>query len=58
MRGTKVFKVTAVEIPQNHFDFVFFQEILARPTEDQYLGKFDIIFVGIDYCQFILYASL
>jgi hypothetical protein len=38
MRGTKVFKVDATEIPMNHFEFVPFQEILASTKEDRYLG--------------------
>ncbi|GAU47014.1 hypothetical protein TSUD_403240 [Trifolium subterraneum] len=37
MRGTSVFKVTATEIPANHFQFMSFQEILASSKEDQYL---------------------
>ncbi|GAU39681.1 hypothetical protein TSUD_320930 [Trifolium subterraneum] len=37
MRGTKAFKVTANEIPTNHFNFMPFQEILACTKEDQYL---------------------
>jgi hypothetical protein len=38
MRGTKVFKVHATEIPMNHFEFMPFQEILASTKEDRYLG--------------------
>ncbi|MCH79270.1 replication factor A protein [Trifolium medium] len=37
MRGTKVFKVTADEIPMNHFDFMHFQEILLKPDDNQML---------------------
>ncbi|KAK2443692.1 replication protein A 70 kDa DNA-binding subunit [Trifolium repens] len=38
MRRTSVFKVTANEIPKNHFEFMSFQEILSCTTEDRYLG--------------------
>ncbi|KAK2391029.1 replication protein A 70 kDa DNA-binding subunit [Trifolium repens] len=35
MRRTMVFKLTTLEIPMNHFDFVPFQEILSATNEDQ-----------------------
>jgi hypothetical protein len=38
MRGTKVFKVHADEIPTNHFEFMAFQDILSCDKEDQFLG--------------------
>ncbi|MCH79284.1 ATP-dependent DNA helicase PIF1 [Trifolium medium] len=37
MRGTKMIKVNATEIPPNHFDFMPFIEILAATKEDQFL---------------------
>ncbi|CAJ2672071.1 unnamed protein product [Trifolium pratense] len=37
MRGTKLIKVKAVEIPPNHFNFMPFDEILASTKEDQLL---------------------
>jgi hypothetical protein len=38
MRGTKVFKVHADQIPANHFEFMTFQNILSCVKEDQFLG--------------------
>ncbi|MCH83941.1 replication protein A1-like protein, partial [Trifolium medium] len=38
----EVFKVKAIEIPKNHFDFMPFQEILAKTSEDQLLGVMGI----------------
>ncbi|GAU42995.1 hypothetical protein TSUD_188690 [Trifolium subterraneum] len=37
MRGTKVFKVKALEIPPNHFEFMSFHDILASTKDDQFL---------------------
>ncbi|KAK2428443.1 replication protein A 70 kDa DNA-binding subunit [Trifolium repens] len=37
MRGTKVWKLTANDIPMNHFDFMPFQEIISKTNEDQML---------------------
>ncbi|PNY15141.1 replication protein A 70 kDa DNA-binding subunit [Trifolium pratense] len=37
MRGTKMIKVKASDIPANHFDFMPFTEILASAKEDQFL---------------------
>jgi len=39
MGGTKVFKVTAIDIPINHFKFVSFVDILDAPREDRLLGE-------------------
>jgi replication factor A1 len=38
MRRTMVFKLTTLEIPMNHFEFVPFQDILAKTEEDQLIG--------------------
>ncbi|XP_045821940.1 uncharacterized protein LOC123914810 [Trifolium pratense] len=37
MRGTKLIKVKATEIPSNHFNFMPFHEILTSTKEDQIL---------------------
>ncbi|KAK2428600.1 replication protein A 70 kDa DNA-binding subunit [Trifolium repens] len=37
MRRTKVFRIGGTEIPQNHFDFMPFDEILSKTNEDQLL---------------------
>ncbi|KAK2454686.1 replication protein A 70 kDa DNA-binding subunit [Trifolium repens] len=37
MRRTKVFRISGTEIPQNHFDFMPFDEILSKTNEDQLL---------------------
>ncbi|CAJ2676884.1 unnamed protein product [Trifolium pratense] len=37
MRGTKVFKVKATEIPANHFEFMPFHDILSCTKGDQFL---------------------
>jgi hypothetical protein len=48
MRGTKVFKVHATEIPMNHFEFMPFQEILASTKEDRYLGmNYSILYLFV-----------
>jgi hypothetical protein len=58
IRSTKVWKVTATKIPMNHFDFVSFEEILSRTSEDQLIGKFCKSFFVIHRCQFLLFISL
>ncbi|KAK2378193.1 replication protein A 70 kDa DNA-binding subunit [Trifolium repens] len=37
MRRTAVYKITGTGMPHNHFDFMSFQEILSKTTEDQLL---------------------
>jgi hypothetical protein len=51
-----VFKLTTLEIPMNHFDFVPFQEILSATNEDQLIGKFDVSFSMIHCC--LLFVAL
>ncbi|KAK2410174.1 replication protein A 70 kDa DNA-binding subunit [Trifolium repens] len=37
MPRTKVFRIADADMPQNHFDFMSFQEILSKTNEDQLL---------------------
>jgi hypothetical protein len=49
MRRTKVFRISGTEIPQNHFDFMPFDEILSKTNEDQLLGNISISLIRIHY---------
>jgi hypothetical protein len=49
MRRTKVFRITGTGMPQNHFDFMPFEEILSKTNEDQLLGNIPISLIRIHY---------
>jgi hypothetical protein len=48
MRRTKVFRIAGTGMPQNHFDFMPFEEILSKTNGDQLLGNIAISFIPND----------
>ena len=48
MGGTKVLRVSFVNIPSHHFNFVPFLQIVSAPREDRLLGK---KFISIQFNQ-------